>query len=131
MWIRITKSEELELVSENYVAFSDSFIEKLEFISGMTLTPDGDISYTSKNTFDESVKFEPFENTEITLTIRSQLIPEGIVLRFKDILKFNYDFSSGYDNILNENIIEFRGHRFHFKTDCFSVTSKILEYKII
>lgn len=131
MWIPITESKELELVSENYGAFSDSFIEKFEFISGMMLTSDGAISYTNKSTLDESEKFEPYENTEITLTIRSQLNPEGIVLRFKDILKFNYDFSSGYDNILNDNIIELSGYRFQFKTDCFSITSKMLEYKII
>ena len=49
----------------------------------MTLTSNGAILYTIKNILDQFVKLEPYENTERTVTILSQLIPEGIVLQFK------------------------------------------------
>lgn len=116
MFKQITNSEELEITSDQFIGFSDSFVDRFEFISGMSLTTDNSISVAN-------------ENSEIIITLRLQLVSKVILLWFKDIIVFNYEFGN-YDNILNDNELIFRGARFHFKTDYFLIKSKNLDYKI-
>lgn len=134
MWININDNSELNLITDMFANFSDSFIEKIEFITDTSLMDTESTKLvTDKTSFIHNINnnYEIYENSEVNLTVYSQVNFNTIILKFKNVVEFKYYFSSNYDNILNDNTIEFKGYRFHFKNEDFSITSKFLEYKII
>lgn len=133
LWNYIHDSDEIDSLNEKYANFHDSFVEKMEFYSGMSLTLDGSVSYTSMSilTGEEGLESDIYENASLLLLLSSLETPCKIILKFQGIVDFNYHFSHRTDNLLNEPILDFKGYRFHFKTNVFKVSSKIMAYKMI
>lgn len=69
MWSYINNSDEVGYLNEKYGNFHDSFVEKMEFYSGMILNLDGSLSYASISmlTGEEGMESDIYENASLLL----------------------------------------------------------------
>lgn len=104
MWSYINNSDEVGYLNEKYGNFHDSFVEKMEFYSGMILNLDGSLSYASISmlTGEEGMESDIYENASLLLLLNSLETSSKIVLKFQGVLDFNYNFSFRSDNLLDE-----------------------------
>jgi hypothetical protein len=133
LWSYINNSDEVGYLNEKYGNFHDSFVEKMEFYSDMILSLDGSLSYASVSmlTSEEGMESDMYENASLLLLLSSLETSSKVVLKFQGVIDFNYNFSFRSDNLLDEPTLDFKGYRFHFKTNLFNVSSKNMAYKII
>jgi hypothetical protein len=82
-------------------------------------------------TGEEGMESDIYENASLLLLLNSLETSSKVVLKFQGVLDFNYNFSFRSDNLLDEPALDFKGYRFHFKTNLFNVSSKNMAYKII
>ncbi len=123
MWTDITDIKDMELIMEDYDKFHDAIIEKVKFVSGMNVNAEGSIVFG--NGTDDFF----FKDSKLIMIISSQSNNSKIIFKFEELLEFKYHFSSKLDNILYDATFDYRGYRFHFKTDLFDITAKKFLYK--
>lgn len=123
MWINITDTKDINLIVEDYDNFHDAIIEKVKFVSGMKVDDSGSIVFGS------GIDDFFFKDSKLIMIISSQSNNSKIIFKFEELLDFKYHFSSKLDNILYDATLDYRGYRFHFKTDLFDITAKKLLYK--
>ncbi|MUN75729.1 hypothetical protein, partial [Enterococcus casseliflavus] len=121
MWSYINNSDELGYLNEKYGNFHDSFVEKMEFYSDMILSLDGSLSYASVSmlTSEEGMESDMYENASLLWLLSSLETSSKVVPKFQGVIDFNYNFSFRSDNLLDEPTLDFKGYRFHFKTNLF------------
>lgn len=134
MWINITTKEEINSILRSYGHFHDSFVEKLTFESGMSLGSDGSIIYTSTALSESEETMSDkmlFECSKVYMVVGSQINTEKIVFMFEKLIDFKYSFSTRYDNILDDVLLDFKGYRFHFRSTSVSIAAQSLSYYVV